>query len=85
MNRRYKFITYADRQKIEWMWLDGAGTKDIAREIGVSVPAIYAELPKGQNGKIDKNQRLAYVADLAEQNIQESMRRRGNRRSAGSR
>jgi IS30 family transposase len=52
---------------------------DIAAKIGRSVAAIYEELKRGYTGELDENKRPVYSADLAQQTVQENIRRRGRR------
>lgn len=75
----YRYLSYEDRQTIERMWAEGQKPKEIAYTIGVHTATIYNELKRGQTGRFDRNQRLAYDASLAERRIQEGFKRRGHR------
>lgn len=79
LSKIYRYIVYADRQKIEHMWADGKRVEDIAAEIRVHIATIYKELQRGWDGTVDKNQRQTYSAALAEQKVQASFKRRGRR------
>lgn len=77
----FKTIEYPDRKAIAALYGAGAKAGQIAKEIGVSPRTIYAELKRGQDGgKLDKNFRLAYDADLAQKRAQESRRRCGRKK-----
>lgn len=79
---QFKTLEYADRKQIAALYADGVAPKEIARKVGVTPNTIYAELKRGQDGvTLDKNFRLAYDPDLAEQRRQEALRRRGRTRN----
>lgn len=61
------------------MWNQSKPVREIAYDLGVHTATIYTELKRGQDGSIDRNQRLAYNASLAERRIQEGFKRRGQR------
>lgn len=46
--RRYKAITYKDRQEIEAEVEKGKNAKEIAEIMGVHIATIYRELKRGQ-------------------------------------
>lgn len=80
--REYKLLTYEDRKKIEEMYSQNVRTLDIANSLGVHTATIYRELERGYTGTTDDNHRPGYSADVAEQNYQENVKRRGCRRAA---
>lgn len=49
--RRYKRLLFVDRQRIEELLDRGTSTKDIASELGVSVPTIYKEAVRGYSAE----------------------------------
>ncbi len=81
--RKYKYITFSDRQKIAAWYQNGDRPADIADGLGVTVKTVYLELKRGEqtdrNGNVvlDQNQRPAYSPVLAQQRIQASFKRRG--------
>lgn len=75
----YRYIGYADRKKIEVMWMNGNSPKEIAASIHVHLATVYGELKRGETGEYDKNQRRAYSAELAQRRLHESFKRRGKR------
>ena len=75
----YAFRTLEDRQKIEKLWEDGRTPKEISASMDKSLTAIYAELPRGQDGTRLPDQRLRYSAELAQRRVQASLERRGKR------
>ena len=76
----YKITTVEERKKIEELYAIGTPIKIIAEQTGVSASSIYCELKRGQDGKLDKNFRPKYSAELAQKNVMESLRRRGRRK-----
>ena len=77
----YKGITFSQRHRIEELYASEARISDIANEVHKSSTAIYEELKRGATGKLDKNKRLEYSAEVAQEKYQESLRNRGRRRS----
>lgn len=75
----YSYLTFDQRREIEALYSDGERAVDIAAKIGRSVAAIYEELKRGYTGGLDENKRPVYSADLAQQTVQENIRRRGRR------
>ena len=75
----YRYMEYADHQKIEEMWADGKSPKEIAASLNVHLATVYGELKRGETGEYDKNQRRAYNAELAQRRLHESFKRRGKR------
>lgn len=47
MARKYKYLTYADRKKIETMIKEGISSAKIAEAIGVHSGTIYREIKAG--------------------------------------
>lgn len=74
-----KYLTLQDRKKISKLYLEETRVLDIANKIGCHPATIYEELRRGYTGKLDKNQRREYDPLLAQQKVQEAIRRRGNR------
>lgn len=81
--RNLKYMTLDDRKTISRLYLRGDRPQDIADKLGVHVTTIYNELKRGDTGALDKNMRPGYSPLLAQQRIQENMRRRG-RKTAGT-
>jgi IS30 family transposase len=75
----YAFRTLEDRQKIEKLWEDGRTPKEISASMDKSLAAIYAELPRGQDGTRLPDKRLRYSAELAQLRVQQSLEKRGKR------
>lgn len=46
--RKYKRLTYSDRQEMEKMTKVGSNPTQIATAIGISVPTVYRELKRGR-------------------------------------
>lgn len=59
--KRYKKLTYADRQTIERMSGQGKAVKAIALETGVHIATIYREMQRGTDAE------GRYRAELAQQ------------------
>lgn len=49
--RKYKRLLFNDRQRMEELLDGGSSTKDIASELGVSVPTIYREAVRGYSAE----------------------------------
>ena len=62
--RNYRYLTLADREKLESHYLKGERPQDIADTLGVHVATIYKELKRGDTGKLDSNMRQGYSATL---------------------
>ena len=92
--RQYKYISFQDRKRIAARYSSGDRVADIADGLGVSTAAVYRELKRGETTDddgavmLDRNQRPAYNPVIAQQRVQESIRRRGrvavNAESAGA-
>ena len=76
----YTFKSLEDRRRVENLWEKGRAPKEIAGELGTSVTVIYSELSRGRDGSRLPDQRLRYNAQLR---VQESLERRGKRKSSG--
>lgn len=77
-----KYLGPADRQVIAQEWAAYSSVAAIADKVGVAKKTIYEELRRGQDGKLDQNQRPAYDPELAQRRFQENLRRRGKLRVA---
>jgi IS30 family transposase len=66
MARKYKRLSYADRERIEAMCKAGSNAKAIAGEVGVHRGTLYRELQRGgaENGKLQQ-----YSAEQAQRAI----------------
>lgn len=73
----FSYITQEDRKIIEKMYADGERVVDIAARVNKSHKSIYRELKRGCTGKLDKNKRLEYSAELGQTVLQKRFRRRG--------
>lgn len=63
MKRRYKKLTYKDRQQIEQMRASGTNPKTIAEATGTCYQTIYRELQRG------KDENGEYRAEIAQKNL----------------
>ncbi len=72
-----RYLDYEDRKSLEALWVAGTSCTDIACKLGVHLATIYRELARGDTGKLDKNGRNEYSAELAQKNIQSSIKNRG--------
>ena len=75
-----KCLTRKDRQAIARMYARDMRVLDIAVKIGCHPSTIYDELRRGATGELDEREKPCYDPDLAQRNVQESIRRRGNRK-----
>ena len=57
----YRYLTLADRQTLEALYLEGDRVQDIADQIGVHVATVYKELKRGETGGLDRNMRLSLI------------------------
>lgn len=76
---RYRYMTLADRQKLESLYLKGERVQDIADELGVHVATVYKELKRGETGGLDRNMRSEYSATLAQRRLAENFKKRGRK------
>lgn len=76
-----QYLTFEDRKRLEALYKDNKSPADIAAELGVHLATIYRELKRGGTGKLDKNGRNGYKAKIAQQTVQDSIKRRGHRAS----
>lgn len=79
----YAFRTLEDRQKIEKLWGSGKTPKEISAQTGAALHAVYRELARGKDGTRLQDQRLRYSAELAQLRVQQSLERRGRRKTSG--
>ena len=75
----YRYLTLADRQTLEALYLEGDRVQDIADQIGVHVATVYKELKRGETGGLDRNMRREYSATLAQRRLAENFKRRGRK------
>lgn len=75
----YRYMTLADRQKLESLYLKGKRVQDIADELGVHVATVYKELKRGETGGLDRNMRSEYSATLAQRRLAENFKKRGRK------
>ena len=75
----YRYMTLADRQKLESLYLKGERVQDIADELGVHVATVYKELKRGETGGLDRNMRSEYSATLAQRRLAENFKKRGRK------
>lgn len=75
----YRYMTLADRQKLESLYLKGERVQDIADELGVHVATVYKELKRGDTGGLDRNMRTEYSATLAQRRLAENFKKRGRK------
>lgn len=75
----YRYMTLADRQKLEALYLKGERVQDIADQIGAHVATVYKELKRGETGELDRNMRREYSAMLAQRRLAENFKKRGRK------
>lgn len=75
----YRYLTLADREKLEELYLAGERVQDIADKLGVHVATVYKELRRGETGELDRNMRREYSAKTAQRRLAENFRKRGRR------
>ena len=79
----FRHLDIFDREEIEQKYNDGETVKAIAAELGFTLDTIYRELRRGYNGKVDRNGRLGYSADIGQQDAAAAkLRRRRGRNGA---
>lgn len=71
---KYRYLTLADREKLEGLYTNGDRPQDIADALGVHVTTVYKELKRGDTGELDRNMRQGYSAKLAQRRLQENFR-----------
>lgn len=75
------YFSLEDRQRIAETWEAYQPATVIACALMVDPSTIHRELKLGNHeGALDKNQRLKYDPDLAQQRFHENLRRRGRKR-----
>lgn len=77
--KKYRYLTFEDRKKIEKWYSDGVKPADIAEKLKVHTATVYHELNRGYTGQEDKSFRPQYKAETAQKAIQESFKRRGRK------
>ena len=82
MSGKYRYLSFQDRLNIEKWYGAGDRPLDIAARLRVHTATIYHELKRGYTGELDRNKRDAYNAELAQQRVQESFKRRGRKHAA---
>lgn len=75
-----KYITYAERKRLEQLYAQGAPIATIATTLNVHISTVYRELAKGSTGVLNVNGRIGYDAELAQRATQDSLKRRGGKR-----
>ena len=75
-----KYITYAERKRLEQLYAKGAAITDIATVLNVHISTVYRELAKGSTGVLDMNGRIGYDTEVAQKATQDSLKRRGGKR-----
>lgn len=76
-----RYITYEDRKRLEQLYSAGAAISDIAVTLNIHISTAYREIAKGNTGTLDKNGRFGYDAEIAQKATQESLKRRGGKRT----
>lgn len=72
-----RYLTYKDRKNMETLYKANMSLIDIANGLGVHIATIYRELTRGSTGRLDKNGRNGYSAELAQKHVRENLKRRG--------
>lgn len=62
-----KHLGYSDRKLIETLYMNGSSLQEIGDILSVHISTVYREISKGKTGAMDKNGRVGYSADLAQQ------------------
>ncbi len=76
-----RYLTFKDRQKLEELYSRGAELSDIAKTLGVHLATIYRELMRGSTGKLNESGKEGYSAELAQQTLCKSLKRRGRKQA----
>lgn len=76
-----RYITYEDRKHLEQLYSAGAAISDIAVTLNIHISTAYREIAKGNTGTLDENGRFGYDAEIAQKATQESLKRRGGKRT----
>lgn len=77
--KKYKLLSYDNRQQLEAMYLNNERPSDIAAKLDVHTATIYKELHCGDTGSLDKNLRSEYSAEIAQRKVSENLKNRGVR------
>lgn len=80
--KKYKYLQFRERKKLEKMYLRGDRIADIAGVLEVNANTVYNEIKRGFTGNLDINQRREYSPELAQRKIMDGLRRRGPNFSA---
>lgn len=86
--KAYKYLSLQEREQFEREYSKGARVADLAAALDIHTGTAYAELARGavldEYGEpvLDENGRQAYSAKIAQQRVQEGLRRRGKRHAA---
>ena len=73
--KKYRYLDFKDRERIEALKSDGFCPREIATEIGAHVSTVYRELHRGQVSEHSKT----YDPKLAQSMILKSFKRRGKK------
>lgn len=79
-----RYLTFENRKSLEALYSAGEELSTIAEALGVHLATIYRELIRGDTGKLDQNGRNGYNAELAQSNVQQSLKRRGRKAAANN-
>ena len=82
MGRKLRYLGPNERAEIEKLHNGGAPAAVIAGRIGAHVATVYRELQNGYTGDVDEYGRKVYKADLAQENFERNIKRRGERARA---
>lgn len=74
--KKYKALSYNDRNQLKVMYEHGESPSDIAAELGVHTATIYRELQRGYTGQI-KSFVPEYSADVAQSKVSSNLKKRG--------
>lgn len=80
MDKRH--LTLKDRVELEALYSKGRGIEEIAAKLKVHRSTVYNELKRGDTGEMDRNGRIEYSAELAQQRIIQNYRKRRMARAA---
>ncbi|GHV31485.1 hypothetical protein FACS18949_00070 [Clostridia bacterium] len=78
--KKYGFLTYEDRLKIQRWRSENVTPIIMAEKLGRNRATIYRELKRGRTDELDKNLNYKYDALLAHQRYQESFVCRGRKK-----
>ncbi len=72
-------LQYEDRLFIEECVRSNVGVIEIAYKLNKSVTTIYSELKRGDTGKIDKNYKKIYSAEVGQKKYMDNKRKCGRK------